>query len=62
MPSFFLQAPTHHSFTFNLQLLYKLEHKIPLSKNVCEIFHFRFRFVFVTVYIFVQQKIWIVWL
>ena len=48
---FFPRAPTHHSFTFNLQFSY--EHKVCLSKTVCEIFHFRFRFVFIKVYIFV---------
>ena len=51
MPSFFLsQAPTHHSFTFNLRFLYELKHKVRLSKTVCGIF----RFVFIKVYIFVQ--------
>ena len=35
---FLLPAATHHSFTFNLQSLY--EHKVCLSKTVCEIFHF----------------------
>ena len=53
-----LQAPTHHSFTFNLRFLYELKHKIRLSKTVCGIFHFRFRFVFIKVYIFVQQNAW----
>ena len=53
---FFLsQAPTHHSFTFNLRFLCKLKHKVRLSKTVCGIFHFWFRFVFIKVYIFVQQ-------
>ena len=56
---FFLsQAPTHHGFTFNLRFLYELKHKIPLSKTVCGIFHFRFCFVFVKVYIFVRQNAW----
>ena len=56
---FFLsRAPTHHSFTFNLQFLYKLEHKVSLSKNVCWIFHFHFHFAFIKVYIFVQQNTW----
>ena len=56
---FFLsRAPTHHSFTFNLQFLYELKHKVRLSKTVCGIFHFRFRFVFIKVYIFVQQNAW----
>ena len=57
---FLLQAPTHHSFTFNLRFLYELKHKVRFSKTVsCEIFHFRFRFVFIKVYIFVQQNAWI---
>ena len=44
---FFLsRAPTHHSFTFNLQFLYELKHKVHLSETVCGIFHFRFRFRF----------------
>ena len=38
---FFLsQAPTHHSFTFNLQFLYELKDKVSLSKSVCGSFHF----------------------
>ena len=49
---FLLQAPTHHSFTFNSEFLYKLKQKVHLSKIVCGIFHFRFCFVFV------QQKGW----
>ena len=56
---FFLsRAPTHHSFTFNLQFLYELKHKVRLSKTLCGIFHFRFRFVFIKVYIFAQQNAW----
>ena len=43
------------SFTFKLQLLYKLNHKIRLSKAVCGISHFRFRLVFIKVCIFVYQ-------
>ena len=32
---FFLsQAPTHHSFTFNLRFLYELKHKVRLSKSL----------------------------
>ena len=32
---FFLpQAPTHQGFTFNLQFLYELKHKVHLSKTV----------------------------
>ena len=54
---FFLsQAPTHYSFTFNLQFLYELKHKIHLSKTVRGIFHFQFRLVFIKVFILVQQK------
>ena len=53
------RAPTHHSFTFNLQFLYELKHNVRLSKIVCGIFHFRFRFVFIKAYIFVQQNTWI---
>ena len=33
MPSFLLQAPTHHSFTFNLRFLYDLKHKVRFSKT-----------------------------
>ena len=52
---FFLsQAATHHSFTFNLQFLYELKHKVCLFKTVCGIFYFQFCFVFIKVYIFVQ--------
>ena len=55
---FFLwRAATHHSFTFNLQFLYELKHKVRLSKTACGISHFRFRFVFIKVYIFVQQML-----
>ena len=56
--SFLLRAPTHHSFTFNLRLLYELKDKIHLCKIVCGIFHFRFRLDFIKVYIFVQQTAW----
>ena len=57
---FFLsRAPTHHSFTFNLQFLYELKQKVRLSKTVCGMLHFRSRFVFIKVYIFVQQNAWI---
>ena len=56
---FFLsRAPTHHSFTFNLRVLYELKHKVRLSKTVCGILHFRFCSVFIKVYIFVQQNAW----
>ena len=53
---FLSRAPAHHSFTFNLRLLYELKHKVCLSKTVTEIFHFRFLFVFFKVYNFVQQN------
>ena len=56
MPFFFSQAPTHQCFTFNLQFLYELKHKVRLSKTACEIFHFRFRFYFIKAYIFNQQQ------
>ena len=59
---FLARAPTHQSFTFNLQFLYELKHKVRLSKTVCEIFDFRFRSVFIIVYIFVQQNAWTFWL
>ena len=39
---FLLQAPTHHSVTFNMWSLYKLKRNFRLTKTVCEIFHFRF--------------------
>ena len=43
---FFLsRAPTHHSLTFNLQLLHDLKQKVRLSKTVCGIFHFQFNCV-----------------
>ena len=59
LPSFFIsQAPTHHSFIFNLWFLYDLKHRVCLSKTVCGIFHFRFRFFFIKVYIFFQQNAW----
>ena len=53
---FHSRAPTHHSFTFNLRYLYDPKHKIRLSKNVFEIFHFQFRFVFIKIYILVQEN------
>ena len=55
---FHSRASTHHSFTFNLQFLYALKHKVHLPKTVCGIFHVRFHFVFIKVYIFVQQNAW----
>ena len=54
---FFLsRAPTHHSFTFNLQILYGLKHKVRFSKTVCGIFHFRLRFVFIKSLYFCSTK------
>ena len=54
---FFLsRAPVHHTFIFNLRLLYELKNNVRLSKTVCGIFHFQFRFVFIKVYIFVHQN------
>ena len=45
---FFLsQAQIHHSFTFNLRLLYKLKHEVSLSKNLWGIFQVRFYSVFI---------------
>ena len=44
------QAPTHHSFSFNLQFLYELKHKVHFSQTICGIFHFRFGFAFIKVY------------
>ena len=40
------QAPIHHDFTFNSQLIYELKSMVHLSKVVCGIFHFRFRLIF----------------
>ena len=42
--SFLSWAPTHHSFTFNFQLLYELKHKVHLSKTACGIFLFSIPF------------------
>ena len=54
---FFLsRAVSRHSFTFNLQFLYELKHKVRLSKTMCGILHFRFRLVFIIFYILVQQN------
>ena len=55
---FLLRAPTHHSFTFNLEFLYELKRKVRLSETVCGIFHFRFHFIFIKVHIFIQQNEW----
>ena len=41
---YLLQAPTHHSFTFNLQFLYELNRKVRLSKHVDFPFSIPFRF------------------
>ena len=57
--SFISRARTRQIFTFNLQFLYELKHKVPLFKCVCAIFYFYFRFVFISVYIFAQQNSWI---
>ena len=38
----FSQAPTIHSFTFNLEL----KHQVRLSKTIMRDFHFRFRLIF----------------
>ena len=58
---FFLsRAPTHHSFTFNSQFLYKLKHKAHLSETARGISLFRFRHVFIKVCVFVHQKAWTV--
>ena len=54
---FLLQAPTHHSFTFNLRFLYELKHKVRLSKIVCGIFIFNSALFFFKVYIFVEQNV-----
>ena len=55
---FLSQAPTQHRFTFNLQILYEMKHKVSLSKTVCGIFQLRFRFVLIKVYIVAQQNTW----
>ena len=44
---FISQAPTHHSFTFNLRFLYEVKHKVHLSKTLRGILNFLFRFVFI---------------
>ena len=50
-----LQAPTHHSSTFNLWFLYELKHKVCLFKYVFGIFHFWFCFVLLK-FIFLFNK------
>ena len=51
-PFFFLRAPTHDSFIFNLQFLYELTHTRFVSLKLCVGFAI---FVFIKVYIFVQK-------
>ena len=53
---FLPRAPTHHIFTFNLQFLYELKHKVCPCKTVCGICQFWFRFVFIKAYIFSLTK------
>ena len=48
-----LQAPTHHSFTFNSQFIFELKHMVHLSKTIFFIY-----FDFLKLYNFVQQKAW----
>ena len=48
-PFFLSRAATHSSFTFNLQFLYDLKHKVLLSKTVRGIFRFWFRSIFIKV-------------
>ena len=55
---FFSRAPTHQSFTFDLQLLYELKNMTHVSKTVYGLFNFQFRLIFIKVHIFVQQKTW----
>ena len=55
---FFLsQVAADHSFTFNLQFLSLLKHKVCLYKTVYGIFYFGF-LIFIKVYVFVQQNAW----
>ena len=49
---FLLQDPAHRRFTFDLQFLYELKHKVRLSKTVCGIFHFRFTFLLKFIFLF----------
>ena len=53
---FLSRVRTHHSFTFNMQSLDELKHKLRRSKRVCEIFYFNFHFIFIKAYIFVLEK------
>ena len=55
---FYSQAPSHHSFDFNLRFMYELKHKVLLYKTVCGIFYFPFYFISIKVYIFVRQNTW----
>ena len=54
-PLFLLQALTHYSFTFDLKLLYELNHMVFLTKTVSGIFHFQFCFVFIEVIFFFNK-------
>ena len=57
MPAFSLsRAPTHHSFTFNLQFLRKLKHMVHLFENVWWIFQFRSRLAFIKTLYFHKKK------
>ena len=47
--SFLSRAPTHHRFTFNLRFLYKLKHKVHLTKTVRGIFYFQFCLLFIII-------------
>ena len=47
---FLWRAPTHRSFTFNWQFLYRPKDMVHLSKTVSGIFHVRFPFAFIKVY------------
>ena len=43
---------THHSFSFNLQFLHELKHKVRLSKSCVGLLDLGFRLVFIKIYIF----------
>ena len=53
---FLLRAPTHHSFTFNLQFLYTQKRKVPPLYNSVRDVPFWFCLVFIKVYYFAQQN------
>ena len=53
---FVSQALTHHNFAFNSWFLYKLRHKLHLSKTVCGTFHFQFHLFLIKVCIFFSTK------